>query len=190
MSRAARRLPGWLILFAVACGQGGALSESSLRALHADAAWGIVSGMQFQPQQTEADCGAAALAMLLTHRGHTTSRQEVTAVHPPEPERGILAARLRDYARAQGFSAFLISATVMDLERELSRGRSVLVGLVKRKGRRAYSHYEVVVGLRRDGQKLLMLDPASGWRQSAVTDFATEWEGSGRLALMVLPATR
>ena len=62
-----------------------------------------------------------------------------------------------------------------------------MVGVVKRDGRRAYAHYEVVVGIHRSTQRILTLDPAHGLRTNTRAGFAAEWGAARRLALIVLP---
>jgi hypothetical protein len=76
-----------------------------------------------------------------------------------------------------------------DLHRELGRHRPVLVGVVKRKGRRAYPHYEVVVGINPQRQRILTLDPARGRREKSLERFTAEWAAAGRLTLVVFPPT-
>ena len=74
-----------------------------------------------------------------------------------------------------------------DLGREVGRNRPVLVGVVKRQGRRVYPHYEVVVGINRRRGRVLVLDPARGRRERALDQFASEWSAAGRLTLIVFP---
>jgi len=71
--------------------------------------------------------------------------------------------------------------------REVSLNRPVVVGLVQRYTERSYAHFEVVTGINRRTRSVLMLDPGRGLREDAWASFATEWGGSGRLALVVGP---
>jgi hypothetical protein len=65
----------------------------------------------------------------------------------------------------------------------------VLVGLVQRyTNNRAYAHYEVVVGINARSRQLLLLDPGNGMREDAMSSFSQEWEGAGRLTLVVGPS--
>jgi ABC-type bacteriocin/lantibiotic exporter with double-glycine peptidase domain len=167
---------------ATGCGHGGA--GTHLRP-ESDPAWMFISDVPFVRQQTEADCGAAALAMALGHGGRPTRIQDILAVAPAEPDKGILAGQLRNFARNRGFEAYLIAGTLDDLRTEVGRGHPVVVGLVKTIDRRTFSHYELVVGLRRDGTRIATLDPASGPRERPVTTFLAEWAGASQAALVV-----
>jgi hypothetical protein len=100
----------------------------------------------------------------------------------------VAAGALRDEVRRRGLQAFLIQGEVGDLAREISWNRPVLVGLVQRyTNNRAYAHYEVVVGINERSHQLLLLDPGNGMREDAMSSFSKEWEGAGRLTLVVGP---
>lgn len=150
--------------------------------------WTRVEDVPELRQTGQHDCGAAALAMVLRHHGKAVTPAEIWAASPPPPGRGLRADALRAYARGQGLQAFLIEGRPDDLEREVSRGRPVLVGVVKGRGERTYPHYEVVVGIQRRRGRILTLDPARGAQERSARDFAKEWAAAGRLALVVLPA--
>ena len=77
------------------------------------------------------DCGAAALAALLAYWGQPTGVADITKAHPPDPQRGLLARDLREFARRSPLSVYLLAGTIDDLDNELSAGRPVLVGLVR-----------------------------------------------------------
>jgi ABC-type bacteriocin/lantibiotic exporter with double-glycine peptidase domain len=171
-------------LVSAGCGHGGAGAGSAVRP-EADPAWLFLAGVPFVPQQQELDCGAAALAMALGHGGQPASVADISAVVGPEKDKGIFAGRLRDYARRRGFEAYLIEGTWDDLRTELGRGHPVLVGLVKTVNRRRFPHYELVVGLRRDGARIITLDPASGRREQSTETFLVEWGGASHVALVV-----
>ena len=149
--------------------------------------WERIEGVPEVRQVAQADCGAASLAMVLGYWGRASTRDEISAANPPAPERGLHAATLRDLARRQGLQAFLIPGQLTDLERELQRGHPVLVGVVKRYGRRTYPHYEVVVGMSHRTQRILTLDPADGLRVDSREGFAAEWAAAGQVALIVYP---
>jgi hypothetical protein len=109
-------------------------------------------------------------------------------VHAP-PGHGLSAGELRDFSRQKGLKAFLISGVAADLVNEVGRNRPVLVGLVQRySGNRAYAHYEVVIGINQGQRRVLLLDPGHGPREDDLAAFDREWEGSGRLALVVAPS--
>jgi ABC-type bacteriocin/lantibiotic exporter with double-glycine peptidase domain len=152
-----------------------------------DPSWVVVRDVPFVKQEAEADCGAAAIGMVLSY---WTSPVVLDALRGEiAPERGLKAGRLRDFAKAHGLEAFLVKGELDDLEHELTRGRPVLVGLLKRvPGRKeALAHYEVVVGLSREKGAVGTFDPASGFRKSPLKDFLAEWDPAKRLMLVVFP---
>jgi ABC-type bacteriocin/lantibiotic exporter with double-glycine peptidase domain len=147
-----------------------------------------VEGVPLVRQESPQGCGAAALAMVLARWGKPVPQEAIWAASPPPDGQGLRASALRDFARAQGLQAFVIEGRREDLDRELARGRPVIVGLVKRQGRRVYPHYEVVVGLDRARERILVLDPARGERERKLRDFSKEWDAAGRVTLAILPA--
>lgn len=178
--------PGTLLVAAcvswAGCGHGGLGAASSAAA---DPAWMFVRQVPFVQQKGELDCGAAALAMALGHGGRPTRVEDITSVVAPEGDKGIYATELRDFARRLRFEAYLISGTPEDLQTEIGRGHPIVVGLVKTKGRRTFSHYELVVGMRRDRTRIITLDPASGPREQSTAKFMAEWAGSSQAALVI-----
>jgi hypothetical protein len=154
--------------------------------LEAEPGWISVRGVPLAQQIEESDCGAAAIAMVISYwTGAAPSR--IAAELRPAPERGIRAGRLREIALGHGLAAFLVEGEVADLERELTAGRPVLVGLVKPHRRDRLSHYEVVVALHRERRVVVTLDPAEGWRQNSLDGFLAEWEPTRQLSLVVSP---
>lgn len=135
-------------------------------------------------QEGTEDCGAAALAMLLQRWGVREDRSAVLAACPLV-DGGIRAGDLRDYARSKGLSAFLFRGRVEDFERELPRGRPLIVGMVKPYIVGGMPHYEVVVAWHPQRKIVVTLDPASGWRQNDWEGFLKEWEPAGQPILLV-----
>jgi ABC-type bacteriocin/lantibiotic exporter with double-glycine peptidase domain len=149
----------------------------------------MVSGVPIIRQSSAHDCGAAALAMVLGRWGIPDVLSEVRQALPAAPGHGLPAGGLRDFARAKGLRAFLISGVEADLLREVQLNRPVLVGLVQRyTGDRAYAHYEVVIGINQRIRHVLLLDPGNGVREDELGAFAEEWRGAGGLALVVAPS--
>ena len=179
-------------LLGAGCYAGSARSVSPARAaaLAADPAWTFARDVPFVAQRTDADCGPAALAMVLQHYGLRASLAELTARDPPRGG-GVRAGDLRDSARAQGMAAFVVAGTFADLSQQLGRGRPVLVGLATpmRVGR-ALAHYEVVVAIDRRDRRLLTLDPGRGLREESLEGFAREWVPTGRVTLIVFPPSQ
>jgi ABC-type bacteriocin/lantibiotic exporter with double-glycine peptidase domain len=180
------RLALVLCLVASGCASSRVHSYSSPEAARADG-WARVEDVAEIRQSSSQDCGAAALAMVLGHWGHRVTPDEIWAASAPPPGQGIRGDALRDFARGEGLEAFLVEGEPADLYREVGRDRPVLVGVVKRKGRRAYPHYEVVVGINRERQRILTLDPARGRRERSLERFTAEWAAAGRLTLVVFP---
>jgi ABC-type bacteriocin/lantibiotic exporter with double-glycine peptidase domain len=176
-----------LICAAPACYTGSArdVSAERLAQARADRSWQLVSGVPFIAQRSDADCGPAALAMVLAHFGRPATLAEVTALDPPS-DGGVRADALRDVARGRGLQAFVVSGTFGDLVDQIARGRPVLVGLAKpMMAGRAMAHYEVVVGINRSRGLILSLDPARGPRQNSLEGFAREWVPTHEVTLII-----
>ncbi len=142
--------------------------------------WMAAADVEPVLQEEKTDCGAAALASVLTYWGIPTSLAELREACDGGPE-GIAAATLRDAARRAGLEAYLIRAERADLEHEMAEGRPVLVGVV-RSGR---PHYALVTGLA--PERVLLVDPAAGRTTQGWSRFAREWAGAANLALVVFP---
>lgn len=140
-------------------------------------------------QTTPSNCGAASLSMVLQYWGTPLTIDEIASELPPSPADGSFkAGDLRDFARAHGLKAFVVAGSVEDLRKQLEKKRPVLVGIVKRTGlNRGLPHYVVVVGYDEKKGRILLLDPAEGWREHRVGGFLEEWEASGRVALVAFP---
>jgi len=177
----------WLIALLVVAGcasYAGSARDVSPATLDREPGWLRVRGVAFLPQVAEADCGAAAIDMVVSY--WTDARPgAVAAALRPAPARGLTAGRLRDVARAHGLASFVIAGELGDLEHEIERGRPVLVGLVKPQKKGALAHYEVVVAVHRERRIVVTLDPAEGLRQNSYDGFVAEWQPAGRLALIV-----
>lgn len=178
-----------LALAFMSCYAGEARDVSPKRAaaLEADPAWKFVHDVPFVPQRADADCGPAALAMVLSHFGVKSSLEEVVALDPPDRV-GVRAGALRDVARRKGLEAFVVEGTFNDIIDQLMRDRPVLVGLAKPiTGGRALAHYEVVVGIDKRDKRIITLDPGRGLRENSLEGFAREWVPTGRVTLIVFP---
>jgi ABC-type bacteriocin/lantibiotic exporter with double-glycine peptidase domain len=154
----------------------------------ADPGWLLVRGVPFFQQAGERDCGPAALAMVLRYWDVAVTPAQIAGAHRDAHSRGLRAGELRAFARGQGLEAFLIAGQPADLRAEVEHGRPVIVGLGKPHFPRALAHYEVLIGLHRDG-RILTLDPAHGWRVNTVAGFAEEWATAQQLALVIFRRT-
>lgn len=195
MGRAGRTTARAALLLVAALGQAGCYTcytgsarDVSLPQARVDPSWQIVGRVPFVRQKSDRDCGAAALAMVLSRWFGPESVEVVTALAPPG-RAGIRVSVLRDLARRRGLEAFVISGTFADLARQISLGRPVVVGLAKPiGGGRVASHYEVIVGLNRTKGLILSFDPARGPRQNTFAGFAREWVPTRRVTLIAFPA--
>ncbi|HEY0707664.1 MAG TPA: cysteine peptidase family C39 domain-containing protein [Polyangia bacterium] len=154
----------------------------------ADPGWATVPKLDFVPQTGRADCGAAALAMVLGRWGRDSNPESMRARTGPIDDRaGLKAGLLRSIVRAEGLNAYLISGTFDDLAREVERGHPVLVGVLRQVGTRGYPHYVVVTGVNRDQRRVLTADPAEGWKEQPFDDFEARWRFARNLALVAWP---
>jgi ABC-type bacteriocin/lantibiotic exporter with double-glycine peptidase domain len=163
----------------------GTARDVSQAKLASEPGWVLVRDVPYVAQQGETECGAAAISMVVSY-WTGTQPSSIVAQFRPVSARGIAAGRLRDYARKQGLASFLIEGKVEDLVREVKAGRPVLVGLSKPQSRsRVLDHYEVVVGLNGDRQRIVTLDPSAGWRENTIEGFVREWKLAGFVTLIV-----
>lgn len=153
--------------------------------LEREPGWLAVRDVPVVRQESEIDCGAAAIAMVVTYWTTEPSARLLAELRPVRKP-GLEAGRLRDFARRRHLSAYLVRGKLADLERELAAGRPVLVGLVKPQVRGGLTHYEVVVGFHRRQGLVVTLDPAEGWRQNDLRGFLAEWKPAANLALVVV----
>lgn len=169
---------------AVGCSSyAGSARDFSPDRLAREPGWVAVRAVPLERQREEEDCGAAAVAMLLSYWTGQPPGAIARALRPA-PEGGHTAGHLRQVARARGLEAFLIQGTLADLERELGSGRPVLVGMVKPQRRGVVTHYEIVVALHAARGLVVTLDPAEGWRENDREGFLTEWSAAHNVTLV------
>jgi ABC-type bacteriocin/lantibiotic exporter with double-glycine peptidase domain len=148
--------------------------------------WVAVRSVPVVLQEEMTDCGAASLAMVLSHWKLGTTLEDVTRKCPMIPEKGIRAKDLRDYAKACGLRSYLIHGRWEDLQKEVGLGRPLIVGLVKPDGSGIITHYEVVAAIHPELQSIVTIDPARGWCRNSRSAFCREWEPAGFLTLVFL----
>jgi Peptidase C39 family len=174
-----------IALSASACGvYTGSATTLKPDELQSDAGWVKVEGVPELHQKHELDCGPTALAMVLAF--YRAADKETVLAELPADQR-IAVAQLRDVARQHGFDAFVVEGKPEDLVYELKHGRPVIVGVAKPTVKDAVAHYEVVVGLHAESQRVATIDPAVGLRQNSFNGFLSEWQGTGRVLLVVIP---
>lgn len=191
----------WLICWLGAAIVGCASYQGSARdvasgSVAAESGWIRVEHVPPVRQAGAKDCGAAALSSVLRYWQRAPSpaaeRSAIDAALRQDPKQGLSAGALRDYARGQGFRAFVFQGTFADLNHEVAEGRPVIVGVHKAlSDGKALTHYEVFLGIQPQKQLVLTFDPARGLEENSLAGFMQEWNGSGQVTLVILPsATR
>lgn len=152
------------------------------------AGWTVVPGVKMVKAESEADCGAAALSMVLGRWSPDLDDRAIArALGPPDSINGYRAAMLRNVARSQGMNSFVIEGQVTDLLHEVSLGRPVIVGVMTTRLGRAYPHYQVVAGADTAGEWFLIADPRGTWTRVPAQEFLTVWRPAGQVAVVVFP---
>lgn len=179
-------LPAIVFLCASGCiGYTGSAHSVTPEVWKQERGWVAVQGVELIRQQADHDCGPTALAMVVRYYRPSLGAEEIT--HGFDRDRRASAAELRDRARELGLSAFVIEGTVEDLAHELKEQRPVIVGTAKPTTTGAVSHYEVVVGIHPETQRILTLDPDAGWQENSLLEFMKEWVSTGQVLITVLP---
>lgn len=181
----------------LACGLGCASYRGTAQGVSAadlakDPGYRRIERVALVRQRGAKDCGSAALStVLLYHRPNgapALGRGAIEATLREHPGKGLAARELRDYARRNGFAAYVVKGGFADLEHEVQLGRPVIVGLHKPlSSGEALAHYEVFIGYHPARRQVLTLDPAHGLRQNSLDGFLTEWESAGNVTLVVMP---
>jgi len=111
----------------------------------------LVEDVPFRAQESRDDCGPAALASLLEHRGRHLSVSEVTrAVYTPALG-GSLLPDLENFARAQGFVTRSGRGDLSLLRQQIDSGRPVLIPVETGFWVATRPHYLVVFGYGAEG---------------------------------------
>ncbi len=146
--------------------------------------------MQFVAQKSEADCGWAVLDAVKRRwvlEGISLSGNSRES--PPQSGTSSLTAgQLKRLLEDAGLRAFVVAGTFEDLQIELRAGRPVVVGTYRVKNDVALGHYQVVAGVARSGDQLLLMDPARGWHTQSFEAFDKLWSLSKRVAIVAMPA--
>ena len=141
--------------------------------------WIIAANVPHIPQRADLDCGAAALASVLVHWRAVEGIDEVLAACPPDPERGIEAGALREFAKKKGLEAFLIEGDFKGLRKELAGGGPCSWACSS--GRSAdSSRFEVVVGYHPGRKLVATLDPSPGRARERRNGILRERVGPGK----------
>jgi predicted double-glycine peptidase len=170
-----------------ACAGGGTARSVKPAAIQSEPGWIAVGDIALVRQTTRTNCGEAALATVLGFWKMPATMTEIEIACPSSSidDDRLRAGELRDAARKRGLEAFLVSAEMSDLETQLRKGRPVLVGVVRRHGiKHTIKHYEVVVAINPEAKRVVLLDPAKGWREDSFDGFLSEWTPASKLALV------
>lgn len=192
-ARASRWL-GWLAVAAVGCASyRGSAHDVEQASLANDQGWNRIAHLPVARQAGAKDCGAAALSAVLRYWERAPNpagdREVIDRTLRRGPDEGLSVGALRDYARQQGFQAYVFHGTFADLTHEISAGRPVIVGVHKPlTDNKWLTHYEVFVGVQPEKKQVLTFDPAHGLRENSVDGFLEEWKRSGQVTLVVLPS--
>jgi len=192
------RLSAWGVLVLGVLGFGcissrGSAQDVTPSAGRTDAGWRRIGHLPPVHQKGAQDCGAAALSSVLGYLRPPAAvpafdREHIDAALRRSPKEGLSAGALRDYARKQGFHAYVFNGQIADLKHEIDAGRPVIVGVRKPVSEKEWrSHYEVVIGYHREQQLVLLFDPALGVRQDRIAGFVDEWQHAGATTLVVMP---
>lgn len=173
------------------CVYRGSAHDASIEKLRTQGGWLLVADVPVIREDASEATGAAALSMVLSYWHTPTATWDVMQHVPVGEDSALLAANLSDYAERHGVTSFVLRGERSVLENELRMGRPVIVGVVKAFGlTSAEARYEVVVGYHPEHQWVLTLDPKHGVRQNTWDGFASEWERSERLTVVLMPRER
>jgi predicted double-glycine peptidase len=192
------KLPAWgaVVLGVLAFGcisYRGSAQSVTPSAVRADAGWKRIEHLPPVHQAGAKDCGAAALSSVMEYWRRppiapALQRANIDAALRSRADQGLSAGALRDYARKQGFRAFVFNGELKDLQHEIDAGRPVIVGVHKQLSTKEFlSHYEVVVGFHPVEQRVLLFDPARGLTENRLSGFLEEWQRAGKTTLVVAP---
>ncbi|HEY2859746.1 MAG TPA: C39 family peptidase [Terracidiphilus sp.] len=148
--------------------------------------------------QPREGCGAAALSMVMEYwasqPGGATVAPQVDrdaghiqqALYSPH-HHGITASAMRGYLEQHGFRAFALSGDWNDLEKQLSKGRPLIVAL-RPEGQHDL-HYVVVDGVDTRRGLVTMNDPAGRKLMSEErAAFEKDWKDTDNWMLLAVPA--
>jgi ABC-type bacteriocin/lantibiotic exporter with double-glycine peptidase domain len=142
-------------------------------------------------KQQKNGCGAASVAMVLHYWGHhgqaesSPDPREVYRALYDTNRKAIPLASMRHYVEDFEFRAFTLRGRWDDLDRHLSRGRPIIVGL--RPSRKKGIHFAVLVGI--DGDRLWLNDPTRKKpHRMRRSDFEQQWQLAENWLLLAAPS--
>lgn len=139
-------------------------------------------------RQAKNGCGAASVAMVASYwdpRGAPDHREVYEKLIDAEGK-GIELGRMKDYLENIGFRAFTLRGQWADLERQVSRGRPLIVGL---RGGTKRLHFAVLTGL--EPEHVWLNDPTKKKAQRVGrSKFEKQWAAADRWILLATPSAR
>ena len=167
----------------------GTAKDVQLASLKNKGNWLIVPDFPRVLQASNHDCGAAALASVLTYWGRPTTPEKVAEAEGKKGKQ-MSASDIERHAKSNGLSAFVFYGNMGDILYEVRRGRPVIVGVGKPYGEKnkALAHYEVIIGVDPEAKRVLLLDPARGFQTNSFEGFGTEWAASKGVTIVTFLA--
>jgi ABC-type bacteriocin/lantibiotic exporter with double-glycine peptidase domain len=141
----------------------------------------LVEGVPFREQTRRDDCGAAALAILLAHRGVQVPMASIDAAVYMPVLRGALLADLENFARGHGLATHSGRGDLKLVQQQIEAGRPVLVLIQTGFGPWSQPHYLVVFGF--DQRRLLVHAGFAGGVFIDSAEFERRWSRMSRLYL-------
>jgi ABC-type bacteriocin/lantibiotic exporter with double-glycine peptidase domain len=141
----------------------------------------LVEGVPYLEQTRRDDCGAAALASLLAHRGIEVPMADIDAAVYTPVLRGALLADLENFARGRGMTTRSGRGDLKFLQQQIEAGRPVLVLIQTGFGPWSQPHYLVVFGF--DQRRLLVHAGVAGSLFIEAGEFERRWSRMSRLFL-------
>jgi len=137
-------------------------------------------------QQRKNGCGAASLAMVMSYwEGPNHTETKVYGDLYDARRKGILLDDMKRYLIERGFHAFTIRGQWSDVETHLAKGRPIIIGLRRKKGKGI--HFAVLAGTQ--GGSVWLNDPTrKKVHRMERADFRKQWELAGSWMLLAAPA--
>lgn len=140
--------------------------------------------------QLDYQCGPAALATMLNHRGIKADPDElVSRVYIPE-RKGSLQVEMVAAARAEGLLVYPLESRLETLLKEVASGNPVLVLQNLAFDQWPQWHFAVVVGYELAEQRLILRSGTSRRSVSSFRQFDRSWAKGGRWAVVTVETDR
>lgn len=146
-----------------------------------------IENVPFYRQQGDSDCGPAALAGVLAFRGHTVSRERITAnIYLPQLK-GALPMDMERFARESGFETDSAPGTLDRLKALVRRGSPIICLIDPGFSYYKQPHYVTVVGFDDGNAVVIMHDGLKQNRLMSYDTFDRAWARAGRWMIDIGP---